>query len=76
MLQNIRKNWKTSLGGAALISIGVLQACGIIIPGVKCRSRHCADGRRSALAGVRRKDVGLMSGSALLLEALEAPPAS
>jgi hypothetical protein len=34
MLQNIRKNWKTSLGGAVLISIGVLEACGIVIPGV------------------------------------------
>ena len=37
MLQNIRKNWKTSLGGAALISVGVLGACGIVIPG---GSRH------------------------------------
>jgi hypothetical protein len=34
MLQNIRKNWKTSLGGAALIGIGVLRACGVVIPGV------------------------------------------
>jgi hypothetical protein len=34
MLQNIRKNWKTSLDGAALISVGVLGACGIVIPGV------------------------------------------
>jgi hypothetical protein len=34
MLQNIRKNWKTSLDGAALISVGVLGVCGIVIPGV------------------------------------------
>ena len=34
MLQNIRKNWKTSLGCPALISVGVLGACGIVIPGV------------------------------------------
>jgi hypothetical protein len=34
MLQNFCMNWKTSLGGAALISIGMLEACGISIPGV------------------------------------------
>jgi hypothetical protein len=28
------QDWKTSLGGVALISIGVLGGCGISIPGV------------------------------------------
>ena len=34
MLQNIRTNWRTSLGGAALIGVAVLEACGVSIPGV------------------------------------------
>jgi hypothetical protein len=34
MLQNIRKNWKTSLGGAVLIAVAALEASGISIPGI------------------------------------------